>query len=52
MYIPGLPGFDTLNELKVKRVSTGPFMFSKIYDNISLLTEAIIADKNFSPILT
>ena len=33
MCIPGLPDFETLNKLGVKRVSMGPFLFNKIYDN-------------------
>lgn len=35
MAIPGLPGFETLNRLGVKRVSMGSFLFNKVYDNIS-----------------
>lgn len=45
MAIPGLPGFDTLNKLGIKRVSTGPFLFNKIYDNISALSNAVRKDK-------
>jgi 2-methylisocitrate lyase-like PEP mutase family enzyme len=31
MAIPGLPGVKALNRLGVKRASTGPFLFNKIY---------------------
>jgi 2-methylisocitrate lyase-like PEP mutase family enzyme len=52
MCIPSLPGFEILNKLGVKRVSMGPFLFNKIYDNIAQLSEAITANKSFSPILS
>lgn len=52
MCIPGLPGFAALNKLGVKRVSMGPFMFNKIYDNIGRLSETIDTSKNFSLILS
>lgn len=34
MYLPGLPGFEVLQKLGVRRVSMGPFLFSKVYDHI------------------
>lgn len=52
MCIPGLPDFETLNKLGVKRVSMGPFMFNKTYKSISQLSETINADNNFSAILS
>jgi 2-methylisocitrate lyase-like PEP mutase family enzyme len=52
MCIPGLPGFDVLNNLGVKRVSMGPFLFNKIYDHAVHLSRAISANKNFSPIFS
>ncbi len=51
MCIPGLPDFETLNKLGVKRVSMGPFLFNKIYNDAALFSEAIITKKNFSPVL-
>lgn len=51
MCIPGLPDFDTLNRLGVKRASMGPFLFSKTYATIPELSQAIIDNNNFSPIL-
>jgi 2-methylisocitrate lyase-like PEP mutase family enzyme len=52
MCIPGLPDFEILNKLGVKRVSMGPFLFTKVYDYVAQLSEAIIENKNFSPILS
>jgi len=51
MCIPGLPGFETLNELGVKRVSMGPFLFSRIYDGMDPIFQEIVAAKSFSPLL-
>lgn len=51
MVIPGLPGLDILNRLGVKRVSMGPFLYTKVYDNIAPLVGTIRKDKNFSSIL-
>jgi 2-methylisocitrate lyase-like PEP mutase family enzyme len=51
MCVPGLPGFAKLNQLGVKRVSMGPFLFNKIYGTISDLARRIYDDKNFSSIL-
>jgi 2-methylisocitrate lyase-like PEP mutase family enzyme len=52
MCIPGLPDFETLNSLGVKRVSMGPFLFNKIYGDISKLSQDIVTYKNFSAILS
>ena len=52
MCIPGLPGFEILNKLGVKRVSMGPFLFNKIYNDVGRLSQAIMANKSFSPILS
>ncbi len=52
MCIPGLPGFETLNKLGVKRVSMGPFLFNKIYAGISSLSDEIATNKSFSAILS
>jgi 2-methylisocitrate lyase-like PEP mutase family enzyme len=51
MCVPHLPGFAKLNQLGVKRVSMGPFLFNKIYSTISDLARRIYDDKNFSSIL-
>ncbi len=50
--IPGLPDFETLNQLGVKRVSMGPFLFNKIYSDAAQLSETIIKNRNFSAILS
>jgi 2-methylisocitrate lyase-like PEP mutase family enzyme len=50
MCIPGLPDFQTLQTLGVKRVSMGPFLFNRLYDGITPLTQSIAAANNFSPL--
>jgi 2-methylisocitrate lyase-like PEP mutase family enzyme len=51
MCFPGLPDFDTLNKLGVKRVSMGPFLFNKIYKKAAELSQKVIEKKDVSPIL-
>lgn len=51
MCIPGLPDFDTLNKLGVKRASMGPFLFNKTYKKAGELAQKITDKNNFSPIL-
>ncbi|MDB4918907.1 isocitrate lyase/phosphoenolpyruvate mutase family protein [Mucilaginibacter sp.] len=51
MCMPGLPDFEELGSLGVKRISMGPFMFSKVYDHAGTLAKAVMNDKNFSSIL-
>lgn len=51
MCIPGLPDFDKLNELGVKRASMGPFLFSKIYQNAGELAQQVVDKRNFSSII-
>ena len=50
MCIPGLPDFETLQILGVKRVSMGPFLFNRLYDGIPALTHSISATNDFSPL--
>ncbi len=50
MCLPQLPDFETLRTLGVKRVSMGPFLFNRLYDGITPLTQAITATNNFSPL--
>lgn len=52
MCIPGLPGFDILAKLGVKRISTGGFLFNKVYDQVAGLAHEIELQKNFSPLLS
>jgi 2-methylisocitrate lyase-like PEP mutase family enzyme len=49
MCIPGLPAFDTLKKLGVKRVSMGPFLYNKVYDSIKPLIQAVTASNGFAP---
>lgn len=51
MCIPGLPDFETLNKLGVKRASMGPFLFNQVYKNVTESSQAITIAKSFSPIL-
>jgi len=51
MCMPNLPGFDELRTLGVKRISMGPFLFNKVYENAGKLANAVSNDKNFSSIL-
>ncbi|MFT3827678.1 MAG: isocitrate lyase/phosphoenolpyruvate mutase family protein [Chitinophagaceae bacterium] len=52
MCIPGLPGFEVLEKLGVKRASMGPFLFNKVYNNVGSLSREIIGDDSFQPILS
>lgn len=51
MCIPGLPDFEKLNELGVKRASMGPFLFRKVYSNIAGLLEST-RSKTFAALLS
>ena len=51
MFIPGLPGFDILNKLGVKRVSMGPLLFNKLYGNVTTLSKTILKDKSIAAVL-
>jgi len=49
MCVPGLPGFETLNRLRVKRASMGPFLFGRVYQDIGKLSNAITGSGGFLP---
>jgi len=51
MCVPDLPDFKTLQELGVKRVSMGPFLFNKAYKTAGELSKEVLTQKSFSPIL-
>ncbi|MDO3643872.1 isocitrate lyase/phosphoenolpyruvate mutase family protein [Mucilaginibacter sp. L3T2-6] len=51
MCMPGLPGFNELTTLGVKRISMGPFLFSKVYNHAAALAKSVISNRNFSAIL-
>jgi 2-methylisocitrate lyase-like PEP mutase family enzyme len=52
MCIPGLPDFDTLQKLGVKRASMGPFLFNKAYDQVAVMARLVRDTKKFAPLLT
>jgi 2-methylisocitrate lyase-like PEP mutase family enzyme len=52
MCMPGLPDFEELGSLGVKRISMGPFFFNKVYEFAGKLSKTITGDKNFSSILS
>ncbi|WP_207515191.1 isocitrate lyase/PEP mutase family protein [Longitalea luteola] len=51
MCIPGLPDFDILQQLGVKRVSMGPFLFNKVYNQAPVLVRSVQEAKNFGALL-
>jgi len=51
MCMPALPGFDELASLGVKRISMGPFLFSKVYNNAAALAKTVIGDNSLAAIL-
>lgn len=52
MCIPGLPDFGKLNNLGVKRASMGPFLFRKVYGNVTSLLQSVNRSKGFAPLLS
>lgn len=52
MCMPGLPDFDTLYKLGVKRVSLGPFLFKSTYTTTEKLSKQMITDRNFSSLFS
>jgi len=51
MCMPGLPDFDVLSSLGVKRISMGGFFYNKIYAGVQALSKSLRSDNNFSTIL-
>lgn len=51
MCIPGLPGFEKLRVLGVKRASMGPFLQNKTYGGAGEVAASVLADGNFDGIL-
>jgi 2-methylisocitrate lyase-like PEP mutase family enzyme len=51
MCMPGLPDFDVLAKLGVKRISMGGFFYNKVYQHVRQLSEAILNGDNFSSII-
>ncbi|MDB5286779.1 MAG: 2-Methylisocitrate lyase, mutase family [Mucilaginibacter sp.] len=48
MCMPDLPGFAELGSLGVKRISMGPFLFSKVYEYAAKLANTVKNDQNCS----
>ena len=51
MCMPGLPGFNELGALGVKRISMGGFFYNKVYENAAQLAKSVLNDNNFSSII-
>jgi 2-methylisocitrate lyase-like PEP mutase family enzyme len=50
MCMPGLPDFQTLKALQVKRMSMGPFLFTRVYEEAAGLAQKIYKEKVLLPI--
>jgi len=50
MCMPELPPFQTLKNLRVKRISMGNFLHQNIYDKLGENIQAILKYKSFNPI--
>lgn len=50
MCMPGLPDFDRLSELGVKRISMGNFLFDKVYECFETVTTTVTNEKSFKSI--
>lgn len=52
MCMPGLPGFDELEALGVKRISMGGFLFFKVNDEITKIAGAVKSGNSFNSIFS
>jgi 2-methylisocitrate lyase-like PEP mutase family enzyme len=52
MCLPILPALETLKSLGVKRVSTGPFAFQKVYKRVGELSKAIASSGTLAPLFS
>ena len=50
MCMPNLPDFDILNDLGVKRISMGNFLFDNMYSQFEKTTERIVNQRSFKSI--
>lgn len=50
MAFPGLPDFQTLTTLGVRRVSMGGFLFHDLYNQYEKMLESVLSDQNFTSI--
>jgi 2-methylisocitrate lyase-like PEP mutase family enzyme len=48
--MPNLPDFNTLNDLGVKRISMGNFLFDKMYLQFEQTTKTVLNQKSFKTI--
>ncbi len=51
MCIPGLPDFNGLRALGVKRASMGPFFLNKTYQKATELLQKVVEKQSFAPLL-
>lgn len=51
MCIPGLPDFNRLRALGVKRASMGPFFLNKTYKKATELLQKVVEKQSFAPLL-
>jgi 2-methylisocitrate lyase-like PEP mutase family enzyme len=52
MCVPGLPDPDVLRKLGVKRVSMGPFLYNRVYELASRLSQAVMTARSFAPLFS
>jgi 2-methylisocitrate lyase-like PEP mutase family enzyme len=50
MCVPGLPNLDVLQRLGVKRVSMGPFLYTRLYELAGQLSKAVMTGRSFAPL--
>jgi len=48
MAMPGLPDWGSLQLLGIRRISMGPFLFSKVYERAAALAEKVWQEKNLT----
>jgi 2-methylisocitrate lyase-like PEP mutase family enzyme len=51
MAMPGLPDWESLQLLGVRRISMGPFLFNKVQEQATFLAETVWQEKNLALIL-
>ena len=50
MCMPNLPSFETLEELGIKRISMGNFLFDKMYSSLERIAKNVLNDQSFKSI--
>ena len=51
MCMPNLPSFDELAALGVRRISMGPYLFSKVYEHAGALAQTVRKTQSFAAIV-